>query len=194
METDILAAILPVLALRILFDAIATVPGALVARRMQFRYTALRSLLANAVAAGLCVWLVLEGFALWALVLSQIANGFVAMVVSFSPHAGGRGGPCPPTALRDLRFLRPLRHGGPHPQPGAARPFASGRRSGRPDAGALLFRAPAVHDAGRADLGRVRPGDLVLMASLQERPRQRREAFRLASFASAALAFPSSAG
>jgi hypothetical protein len=41
---------------------------------MQFRYTALRGLLANAVAAGLCVWLVLEGFALWALVLSQIAN------------------------------------------------------------------------------------------------------------------------
>jgi teichuronic acid exporter len=52
MELDILPAILPVLALRILFDAIATVPAPLVARRMQFRYTALRSLLANGVAAG----------------------------------------------------------------------------------------------------------------------------------------------
>jgi teichuronic acid exporter len=52
MEVDVLAAILPVLGLRILFDALATVPARSSTRRMQFRYTALRSLLANAVAAG----------------------------------------------------------------------------------------------------------------------------------------------
>jgi hypothetical protein len=38
------------------------------------------------------------------------------------------------------------------------------------------------------------PVTSVLMASLQAETSKRREAFRLASFASAALAFPSSAG
>jgi teichuronic acid exporter len=83
MELDVLAAILPALGLRLVFDALTTVPGALVTRRMQFRYTALQVASGQCRGRRLCIWLVLEGFALWALVLSQIANGFVAMVVSF---------------------------------------------------------------------------------------------------------------
>jgi O-antigen/teichoic acid export membrane protein len=140
MGVEVLAAILPVLGLRILFDAALTVPGSLVARRMQFRYTALRSLLANAVAAGLCVWLVLEGFALWALVLSQIANslrgdGGVLHGGTLAARARRVG-----HRLKDLRVLRPLRHGQPHPQPGPARSVRARGRSRPRDAGSLLFR------------------------------------------------------
>jgi teichuronic acid exporter len=164
---DILAEILPVLALRIPFDALATVPGALVARRMQFRYTALRGLLANAVAAALCVWLVLEGFALWALVLSQIANGFVAMVVSVIAARWRPGRDVSKAALTRTAVLRPLCDGRAYPEPGAARPGASGRRHGRPDAGALLFRQRLFTMLGDLTSGVFGPVTSRLMASLQ---------------------------
>jgi teichuronic acid exporter len=48
---------------------------------------------------------VLEGFALWALVLSQIANGFVAMVVSVLAARWRPGRAVSATALRELRFF-----------------------------------------------------------------------------------------
>jgi teichuronic acid exporter len=106
---------------------------------MQFRYTALRSLLANAVAAALCVWLVLEGFALWALVLSQIANGFVAMVVSVSRRTLAAGAGVSATALRELRTFGLYAMGGRVLEPGAARPGPAGRGLGAPTLGLYYF-------------------------------------------------------
>jgi teichuronic acid exporter len=164
--------------------------GALVARRMQFRYTALRSLLANAVAAGLCVWLVLEGFALWALVLSQIANGFVAMVVSVWPHAGGRGGTSPPTALRDLGFFGLYAMGGRILNQARLDHLLLGVVWAPATLGLYYFAHRLFTMLGDLTSGVFGPVTGVLMASLQAEPDKRREAFRLASFASAALAFP----
>jgi teichuronic acid exporter len=190
METDILAEILPVLALRIPFDAIATVPGALVARRMQFRYTALRGLLANGVAAGLCVWLVLEGFALWALVLSQIANGFVAMMVSVLAARWRPGRAVSATALRELRFFGLYAMGGRILNQARLDQVLLGTLMGAPSLGLYYFAQRLFTMLGELTSGVFGPVTSVLMASLQGETSKRREAFRLASFASSALAFP----
>jgi teichuronic acid exporter len=190
MEVEVLAAILPVLGLRILFDALLTVPGSLVTRRMQFRYTALRSLLANAVAAGLCVWLVLEGFALWALVLSQIANSFVAMVVSFLAARWRPGRELSATALRELGFFGLYAMGGRILSQARLDHLVLGVVLGPATLGLYYFAQRLFRMLGDLTSGVFGPVTNVLMASLQAEPDKRRKAFQLASFASAGLAFP----
>jgi teichuronic acid exporter len=190
MEVDVLADILPVLALRIPFDALATVPGALVARRMQFRYTALRGLLANAMAACLCVWLVLEGFALWALVLSQIANAFVAMAVSVLAARWRPGRGVSATALRELRFFGLYAMGGRVLNQARLDQVLLGVVMGAPALGLYYFAQRLFTMLGDMTSGVFGPVTSVLLASLQADPGKRRAAFGLAGFASAALAFP----
>jgi teichuronic acid exporter len=187
---DILSAILPVLGLRILFDAVAAVPASLVARRMQFRYTALRSLLANGIAAALCVWLVLEGFALWALVLSQIANGFVAMVVSLMAARWRPGRQVSVTALRDLGFFGLYAMGGRILSQARLDQFLLGIVLGAATLGLYYFAHRLFTMLRDMTAGAFGPVTSVLMASLQAETEKRRKAFQLASFASAALAFP----
>lgn len=194
LELEVLAAILPVLALRIVFEAVSAVPVALVARRMQFRYTALRSLLANGVAAALCVWLVVQGYALWALVLSQIANAAVGMIVALMAARWRPGWAVSLSALRDLRFFglyamacRVLA------QPWMAQ-FLLGIVMGAHALGLYYFANRLFTMLRDLTSGAFGPVTNVLMASLQEDHEKRRKAFQLASFASAGLAFPLFAG
>jgi teichuronic acid exporter len=190
MELDVLAAILPALGLRLVFDALTTVPGALVTRRMQFRYTALRSLLANAVAAALCIWLVMEGFALWALVLSQIANGFVAMVVSFMAARWWPGRDVSKAALSDLGFFGLYAMGGRILNQARLDHFVMGVVLGPATLGLYYFANRLFLMLGDLTSGVFGPVTGALMASLQAEHDKRREAFQLANFASAGLAFP----
>lgn len=190
MELGILAAILPVLGLRILFDAVAAVPMSLVARRMQFRHTAMRSLLANAVAAALCVWLVLEGHALWALVLSQIANSFVAMVIALLAARWRPGWRVSVGSLRDLRAFGLYSMGGRILNQARADQFVLGVVLGPQTLGLYYFAHRLFTMLRDLTAGVFGPVTNVLMASLQAEPEKRRAAFQMASFASAALAFP----
>lgn len=186
----ILTAILPVLGLRILFDAVAAVPASLVARRMQFRYAALRSLLANGVAAALCVWLVLEGYALWALVLSQIANGFVAMAVALLAARWRPGGAVSLAALRDLSSFGLYAMGGRILNQARLDQAVMGLVLGASTLGLYYFALRLFTMLRDLTAGAFGPVASVLMASLQAEPDKRRKAFGMASFAAAALAFP----
>lgn len=190
----VLTAILPVLGLRILFDAAATVPASLVARRMQFRYTALRSLLANAVAAALCVWLVFEGYALWALVLSQIANGFVAMAVALVAARWRPGAAVSLGALRDLWSFGLYAMGGRILNQARLDQALMGLVLGASTLGLYYFAQRLFTMLRDLTAGAFGPVANVLMASLQAEPEKRRKAFGMASFASAALAFPMFSG
>jgi teichuronic acid exporter len=186
----VLATILPVLGLRILFDATAAVPASLVARRMQFRYTALRSLLANAVAAALCVGLVLAGYALWALVLSQIANAFVGMVVSLFAARWRPGRRVSADSLRDLRTFGLYAMGGRVLAQARLDHFLLGVVLGASTLGLYYFAHRLFTMLRDLSAGVFGPVTNVLMASLQNEPAKRRQAFQLASFAAAALSFP----
>ncbi|MGP1358479.1 oligosaccharide flippase family protein [Roseicyclus sp.] len=192
--TDVLAAILPVLALRILFDAAAAVPTSLVARRMQFRYTALRSTLANGIGALVCLGLVLTGHALWALVLSQIVNSFVALVVTAlaARWRPGRSGSL--AALAELRFFGLYAMGGRVLNEARLDQFALGLVLGAPVLGLFFFARRLFAMLSDVTAGVFAPVTNVLMASLQAEPEKRRRAFHLASLASASLAFPVFAG
>jgi teichuronic acid exporter len=194
LDTDILAVILPVLALRILFDAAAAVPGSLVARRMQFRYTALRSTLANGIGALVCIGLVVMGHALWALVLSQIVNSFVALVVTAmaARWRPGRSGSL--SALAELRFFGLYAMGGRVLNEARLDQFALGLVLGAPVLGLFFFARRLSTMLSDVTSGIFAPVTNVLMASLQAEPEKRRQAFRVASLASASFALPVFAG
>ncbi|MCU4654380.1 oligosaccharide flippase family protein [Roseibacterium sp. SDUM158016] len=188
--TAILSDILPVLALRIPLDAAAAVPTALVARRMQFRYTALRSALANGVGAVVCIWLVLEGYALWALVVSQLVNAVVALVVTawaarWRPGLRVRTG-----ALAELRFFGLYAMGSRVLNQARLDQFALGLFLGAPVLGLFFFARRLFAMLTDLTAGAFGPVANVLMASLQAEPAKRRQAFHMASLASAGLAFP----
>jgi hypothetical protein len=123
--------ILPVLGLRILFDATAAVPAPLVARRMQFRYTALRGRfwptrwrrpLRRAGAGGL------RALGAGPVADRQCLRGDGGVGVRGALAAGAG---CPPRRCASCAPSGFTRWGAGS-SPGAARPFASGRGLGAP--------------------------------------------------------------
>nr|MCU0908730.1 oligosaccharide flippase family protein [Paracoccaceae bacterium] len=112
-ENELLVPILLLLGSRLFFDAIGTVPNALLQRRMEFRALAVRSVVANLVGASFCLGLIWLGYPLWGLVASQVASPLVSMVIvvwvtRWHPSGGLDG-----VALRDVsRFgLYSMGHG-----------------------------------------------------------------------------------
>lgn len=75
-----LALLVPFMALRAIFDMAAAVPNGLLVRTMSFRQLALRTLVASAAAATICLTLLWFGFGLWALAFSQLATSIVTCV------------------------------------------------------------------------------------------------------------------
>lgn len=101
-EVAVLAQILPVLAIKLVLDAMAVVPTALVMRRMDFRTIALRAVLANSVAGAVCLVMAFNGFALWALVASQVLTSLVMLVVTILAARWLPGRPRGRQAMGDL--------------------------------------------------------------------------------------------
>jgi teichuronic acid exporter len=79
-----LAVVLPVLAVRLLFDGLAIVPDAMLRRAYALKALALRSAAANVLAAVAAVLLAREGFGVWALVAQQVMLGAVSAAVAWS--------------------------------------------------------------------------------------------------------------
>lgn len=186
----VLAQILPVLGLRLLFDAALTVPASLIVRRMQFRLVALRTAVANGLGAVVCLVLVLQGFALWALVAAQLVTSAAAWAVA-QLSAGWRPGlSVSRAALRDLGRFGLYAMGGRALTEARIDQIVMGWALG-PAALGLFYFARRLHQM-LADLtsGAFSPVSNALMASLQSEPEKRREAFLTASFAAAAVAFP----
>ncbi len=100
-EDPALGAVLPVLALRLVFDGLAIVPDALLRRAYTLRKLALRTTLANVLAAVAAVLLARQGYGVWALVAQQVVLGAVTAAVAwgtapFRPHL------VPPLPPRDV--------------------------------------------------------------------------------------------
>lgn len=189
-EVGEIEAILPILALRLIFDAAATVPTALIARRMQFRYVAIRTTVANAVGAVVCLWMLAEGYALWALVVSQVVNSFIAMSVTafaagWRPRAVFRR-----AAVSDLARFGFFTMGGRALNEARFDQFVLGVVLGAPALGIFYFARRLFTVLRDATAGVFSPVTNALMASLQADVDKRRSAYLTASFASAGLAFP----
>ena len=185
-----IAVLLPVLGTRVIFDLAAVVPNALLTRSMSFDKMAWRTTIASLVAAVVCVSLLLMGYGIWALALSQVASS-MALCVGSVMAAGWL-----PSLRLDRRALRELTHYGL---------FASGHRVLRllnVDqilVGTLIGAAPlGVFSFARRifqilnDLisGALNAVSYTLMASLQSEHEKLKEAFLFTTFASAAISFP----
>jgi len=80
----VLLEVLPVLAIRLLFDALAIVPDALLRRQYAVRALTIRSSAANVLAAIAAVALASAGWGIWALVAQQVVLGAVNATVAWS--------------------------------------------------------------------------------------------------------------
>ncbi|MBF9033138.1 oligosaccharide flippase family protein [Rhodobacterales bacterium HKCCE2091] len=189
-DTAILAQILPVLALRLILDAASAVPSSLISRRMQFRTTALRTTAGNVAGALACLWLVFQGYAIWALVLSQIVNSAVAAVITAYGARWRPGLTLRPRALADLRRFGLYAMGGRVLTEARIDQFLLGIVLGAPALGLYFFARRLFTMLKDLTAGVFSPVTNVLMASLQDEGDKRRLAFLTASYASAAFAFP----
>ncbi|MDZ5696163.1 lipopolysaccharide biosynthesis protein [Chelativorans sp. M5D2P16] len=185
-----LAALLPVIGLRVVFDLAVVVPNALLSRAMAFSKMAMRTMIASLVSAAVCLGLLALGYGLWALALSQLAAS-VAICVGTLLSVNWRPG------LRfEWRALRELAHYGM---------FASGHRVFRMISldqiliGSLLgTTALGIYSFSRRifnilnDLvaGALNSVSYSLLSSLQSEHEKLKEAFLFATFASSALSFP----
>lgn len=84
-----LTAVLRVISLRLIFDALSTVPFGLLTKRQDFKSLAFRSWISNGIAGIIGAALALAGAGVWALVIQQLAAGALNVGVCL-PRTGWR--------------------------------------------------------------------------------------------------------
>jgi teichuronic acid exporter len=194
MELDVLAAILPALGLRIVFDALATVParssrgGCSSATPRCGRFWPMRW--RPGCASGWCWRASRSGR--WSCRRSPTASW--RWWYPSWPHAGGRGGTSPKTALSDLGFFGLYAMGGRILNQARLDHFVLGVVLGPATLGLYYFANRLFLMLGDLTSGVFGPVTGALMASLQAEHDKRREAFQLAISPPPGWHFPSSAG
>ena len=189
-ETKLLVPIISLLGTKLFCDAISTVPNAILTRRMEFRALAMRSVLANAGGASLCLTLIWLGYPLWGLAMSQVISPLVSMaIVLWVTRWWPSGGP-ERAALRDLSHFGLTTLGGQIIHQAKIDQLLFGLILG-PAALGLYFFARRL-DTMLTDLtaGAFNAVSGVIFATLQSDPERRKRAFTTASFASTTLGFP----
>jgi teichuronic acid exporter len=189
-EVPLLESILPVLGLRLIFDALLTVPASLIVRRMQFRSVALRTTIANGIGAVICLAMVLTGFALWALVASQVISSLTGMIVAFAGAQWRPGAQIRWRSLRELLGFGGYAMGSKILYEVRIDQFLLGVFLGPAVLGLFYFSRRLFQMLKDLTVGCFAPVSSVLLASLQHDGDKSRQAYLAASYASAGLAFP----
>lgn len=185
---------LPVLGLKLLFDLSATVPNALIARAMSFHLIAARTIIATLISSVICIGLILLGYGIWALVISQLMISIASCIAALLGAKWIPGFEVKISALRDL-----FRYG----------IFASGNRFlttmnldqiiigtciGTAPLGIYNFSRRLFQMLNDAIAGALTPVSHALLSSLQTEKEKVREAFLLATFGSSIISFPAFVG
>lgn len=189
-EVPLLAAILPILALKLIFDAGVAVPSALITRRMEFRYFAIRTTMANGISSALCLWLVLHGFALWSLVFAQIAQSLTGLVVTLFAARWRPRLTFSRKAIGDLGRFGLYSMGGRFLNEARFDQLILGLTLGPASLGLYFFARRLFQMLRDLTSGVFSPVTNVLLASLKHDVERRREFYLSACFASAFLSFP----
>jgi teichuronic acid exporter len=190
----LLEEILPILGLRLIFDAALTVPASLIVRQMRFRSVALRTTIANSISAVVCLVMVLAGFALWALVLSQLVASLTGMLVAFVSAGWRPGGQVRWSSLKEMMGFGGYAMGGKILNELRIDQFLLGAFLGPAVLGLFFFGRRLFQMLQDLTVGAFAPVSSVLLASLQHDGEKRRQAYLAASYGSACLAFPVFAG
>ena len=189
-ETELLVPIISLLGTKLFCDAISTVPNAILTRKMEFRALAIRSVLANAGGASLCLTLIWLGYPIWGLAMSQVISPLVSMAaVLWVTRWLPSGGPSR-AALRDLSQFGLNTLGGQVIHQAKIDQLLFGVILG-PTALGLYFFARRL-DTLLSDLtaGAFNAVSGVMFATLQSDPERLKRAFTTASFASTTVGFP----
>ncbi len=189
-----LAWLVPLLAVKVPFDLAAVVPGAMIIRSMRFRAIAIRTAIASGVGAVIGIGLILKGYGLLAMAISQVAVSIVACVVAFwvARWRVGLSG--------NLRHLRELV---------SYTIFASGDRilgtlrldhlvagalGGTALLGYLSFSQRFFQMLSDLAVGALGNVTHVVLSSMQSDQSKLAETFQKSSFAAACIGFPAFAG
>lgn len=185
---------LPILGLKLFFDVTAVVPYALIVRAMSFHLLAMRTIITAVISGAISIILLMSGYGIWALVISQLTVSIVGWLAAFLAAKWLPGFEISIKALRDL-YQYTL--------------FASGNRfisAINPDQiiiGSIIGPAPlGIFNFSRRMfqmLNDVLSGSLAsvshtLLSSLQTEKSKMREAFLLATYGASIIAFPAFIG
>jgi teichuronic acid exporter len=193
-DTPALAALLPVIGLRLVLESLTVVPTALILRAVQFRYIALRTTVAHMLGGGVCIVMVLMGSGYWALAISQVLSSIVAVMVMLPAARWRPGLAVTRTAARDLwrfgifsagnRLLNEMR----------LDQMLVGLLGGPVMLGLFFFARRLFQMLTDLTVGVFSPVSNVLLASMQGEPEKRKRAFLIASYAATGVALPTFTG
>ncbi len=189
-----IAFLLPVLALKVPLELMAAVPNSMIVRSMRFKLIALRTSVATIVSGVISVAMLMAGYGYWALVISQVSASLVICVMAFWVTGWRPGRSFSVAGIRDL-----ARYG----------VFASGDRMlstlkidhillgalAGPNFLGLYYFAQRLYGllTGLVS-GALSSVTHALLSTLQDDKEKTRQAFLMASFASASFSMPMFAG
>lgn len=189
-QAPAVAPVLPLVGLRLPFDALAAVPAALLARRMNYRAFALRTALANGLGAAVCLAMVWAGFGFWALAASQVVSSAATLAV-VTAVSGWRPRPrLGASALRDLRAFGLAATGTRAISEMRLDQILLGALAGPAVLGLYFFARRLFQMLNDLSVGVFSPVTGVLFASMQGEPEKARQAFLAAGFAAMLVGLP----
>jgi len=187
-----LSYLVPILSIRVVFDAAAIVPIAIIGRSLAFRRLAIRTIGSTGFAGCAALGFALAGFGFWALVASSIVGSFIGMVGAFLAAHWRPTWRFSPRAYRDLvgyggyasltRTLTMLNQQGDQ--------AVVGLSLGIPSLGLYTFSRRALSILNDVITGTLATVALPFMSALQTERIALRRGFLLASFTSSAIGFP----
>lgn len=182
--------LIPFISSRVVFDMAAAVPNALLVRTMSFKKLALRTTIASAVAAVVCLGLLWAGMGLWALAASQVAASLTtcigAMITArYAPsfHFSRR-------ALGDLKAFGLFSTGNHFITTLSVDQLLIGALLGPASLGLYGFSRRIFQILTDLLSGALNLVSYSLLSSMQHEPAKLREAYLTGTFASSVVAFP----
>lgn len=182
--------LIPVVGARVIFDMAAAVPNALIVRTMSFKMLALRTTVASAVTAVVCLGLLWAGFGLWALAFSQLAGSIAACIGALVGARWLPGRQFDTAALRDLRAFGLFSNGNHFITTVNIDQLLIGALMGPAWLGVYSFARRIFQILTDLISGALNLVSYSLLSSMQREPDKLRNAYLLGTFASSVVAFP----
>lgn len=185
---------LPVIGLKLLFDLSAVVPNALIARAMSFHLIAMRTIVATLISSVICISLLIAGYGIWALAISQLAVSVVSSIAAFLGAKWLPGFAIRIQALHDLFQYGLFASGNRFLQVMNLDQIIIGSVIGATPLGIFNFSRRLFQMLNDVIAGALTSVSHALLSSLQNDKEKVREAFLLATYGSSIISFPTFVG
>lgn len=185
-----IAAMLPVLALRIPIDFASAVPNSMIIRSMNFKLVALRTTAATLVSVGVSLSLLFAGYGYWALIISQVSSSYVLGIMAFWASGWRPGVSFNWTALKELAPYGLFASGNHMLYTMKLDHIVLGALAGPHILGLYFFAQRLYMSVGSLVSGALSSVSHVLLSTLQSDRKMVTEAFDIASFGAVSVSTP----